>query len=110
MEGQPPHVSLLALSLCHQQLQEMSSQERFARAFFTLKSALGADSAWDFWKRLSTSKAATTLSKADPKATETLLKSTFSEAWTAAAPNAKTKKAKLAAKKTPAQVGCCCRL
>lgn len=82
----------------------MSSQERFARAFFTLKSALGADSAWDFWKRLSTSKAAATLAKKDPKGTETLLKTAFSEAWITAAPNAKTKKAKLAAKKTPAQV------
>lgn len=86
-------------------LQEMSSQERFARAFLTFKSALGATAAWDFWQRLATTKAAATLAKGDVKATEKLLKSTFSEAWTAAAPGAKTKKQKLAAKKTPAKVG-----
>lgn len=85
-------------------LQEMTSQERFARAFLTLKSALGVPAAWDFWKRLSDPKPAGTLAKGDAKATEKLLKSTFADAWTAAAPNAKTKKAKLAAKKTPAQV------
>jgi hypothetical protein len=85
----------------------MSSQERFARAFLTIKSALGAASAWDFWQRLATPKAAATLAKGDATATEKLLKSTFSDAWTAAAPNAKTKKQKLAAKKTPAQVGHC---
>lgn len=85
--------------------QEMSPQERFARAFFTLKSSLGAGAAWDFWKRLSESKPAAVIAKGDAKKVEATLKSAFSEAWTAAGPNAKTKKAKLAAKKTPAQVG-----
>lgn len=85
--------------------QEMSSQERFARGFLTLKSSLGAATAWDFWQRLSDAKSEATLAKGDAKKIEKVLKSAFSDAWTAAAPNAKTKKAKLAAKKTPAQVG-----
>jgi len=84
----------------------MTSQERFARAFLTMKNALGAASAWDFWQRLADTKALATLAKGDLKATEKLLKTKFTEAWTAAAPNAKTKKAKIAAKKTPATVGC----
>lgn len=83
----------------------MTSQEKFARAFLTLKSSLGAASAWDFWQRLADTSAQTTLLKGEAKATEKLLKTTFADAWTAAAPKAKTKKAKLAAKKTPAQVG-----
>lgn len=83
----------------------MSSQERFARGFLTLKSSLGAPAAWDFWQRLSDTKSAAVLAKNDPKKVEKVLKTAFSDAWTAAAPNAKTKKAKLASKKTPAQVG-----
>ena len=86
-------------------LQEMTPQERFARAFLTLKSSLGAASAWDFWQRLADTAAQTTLAKGNAKAIEKLLKTSFTDAWAAAAPNAKTKKAKLAAKKTPAKVG-----
>lgn len=82
----------------------MSAQERFARGFLTLKSSLGAGAAWDFWQRLEEPKAAATLAKANDKAVQKLLKTSFSDAWTAAAATASTKRAKQAAKKTPAQV------
>jgi hypothetical protein len=85
----------------------MSSQERFARAFLTLKAAFGPKPAWDMWRRLAPPSATATLAKGDSAAVEKLLQQKFDEAWAAAAAAAKTKRAQQAAKKKPAQVWLC---
>jgi hypothetical protein len=77
----------------------MSSAEQFTRAMLTIRSAFGTPAAWDFWSRMGIKWMEDALASGDAKKIETEMQSQFAAAWNDAAGNARTAKAKVAAKK-----------
>ncbi|WIA20770.1 hypothetical protein OEZ85_005134 [Tetradesmus obliquus] len=79
--------------------QTMSNSEKFTRAMLTIRSAFGTPAAWEFWAGMGREQMETALASGDAKEVETTLQSMFVGQWSAAAGQARTNKAKVAAKK-----------
>ena len=81
----------------------MGAQERFARAFLTLRSTFGGAAALGFWARAADAamppKKGAATAAAAPPLTEKAMRAAFVAAWGDAAKSAETKKGKVAAKK-----------
>uniref|UniRef100_A0A383VGR8 UDP-glucose:glycoprotein glucosyltransferase n=1 Tax=Tetradesmus obliquus TaxID=3088 RepID=A0A383VGR8_TETOB len=79
--------------------QTMSNSEKFTRAMLTIRSAFGTPAAWEFWAGMGREQMEKALASGDAKKVETTLQSMFVGQWSAAAGQARTNKAKVAAKK-----------
>lgn len=77
----------------------MSNSEKFTRAMLTIRSAFGTPAAWEFWAGMGREQMEKALASGDAKKVETTLQSMFVGQWSAAAGQARTNKAKVAAKK-----------